>query len=171
MSCNNENTNSLSARDKELAAIGAAIASNCIPCIEYHIPQARKVGLSDAQIREAVELADKVRRVPADKVLQTARALLAEENHVEHEDPKADNIEKNDGRGSDEGESANACGCDEATDGSQISDEAPGFDRSKMMAMMQQCCPEKMENFASMMSGFEGACCPPNEDSGPERSA
>jgi hypothetical protein len=34
--------------------------------------------LSDVQIRAAVELAEKVRRVPAGKVLQTAFALLEE---------------------------------------------------------------------------------------------
>ena len=70
----------LSKRDRELAAIGAAIASNCIPCIEYHIPEARKAGLSDAQILEAVRLADKVRQVPARKVLQAASALLGQED-------------------------------------------------------------------------------------------
>jgi len=69
----------LNTRERELTAIGAAIASNCVPCIEYHIPQARKAGLSDAQIREAVRLADKVRQVPARKVLDTAKALLGEE--------------------------------------------------------------------------------------------
>lgn len=73
----------LSQRDRELVAIGAAIASNCVPCIEYHIPQARKVGLSDSQIHATVELADKVRRIPADKVLQTAFALLAVKNASE----------------------------------------------------------------------------------------
>lgn len=73
---NKSNINRLSPRERELTAIGAAIASNCVPCVEYHIPQARKVGLSDAQILEAVELADKVRKVPADKVIQTASALL-----------------------------------------------------------------------------------------------
>lgn len=76
------NMEELSQRDRELTAIGAAIASNCVPCIEYHVPQARKAGLSDAQIREAVKLADKVRRVPADKVLQTAFALLELKNAV-----------------------------------------------------------------------------------------
>jgi len=76
MSNNQENASGLSLKERELTALGAAIASNCVPCIEYHIPQARKAGLSDAEIREAVELADKVRRVPADKVLQTAFALL-----------------------------------------------------------------------------------------------
>jgi len=70
----------LSKRDRELAAIGAAIASNCIPCIEYHIPEARKAGLSDAQILEAVRLADKVRQVPARKVLQVASSLLGQES-------------------------------------------------------------------------------------------
>jgi len=76
MSSDGKNTDGLTRREKELTAIGAAIASNCVPCVEYHIPLGRRVGLSDLQIREAVELADKVRRVPADKVLQTALALL-----------------------------------------------------------------------------------------------
>jgi 4-carboxymuconolactone decarboxylase len=72
----NDDMKALSQRERELTAIGAAIVSNCVPCIEYHIPQARKVGLSDSQIREAVKLADKVRKVPAEKVHQTAAALL-----------------------------------------------------------------------------------------------
>jgi AhpD family alkylhydroperoxidase len=79
MSCDKKNMNCLSYKEKELAAIGAAVASNCIPCLEYHIPAARKAGLSDAQIRAAVELAEKVRRVPVEKVLQTAFALLERE--------------------------------------------------------------------------------------------
>ena len=80
MSHNQLQSSSLSPKERELTALGAAIASNCIPCIEYHIPQARNAGLSDGEIREAVELAEKVRRVPADKVLQTAFALLEELN-------------------------------------------------------------------------------------------
>jgi AhpD family alkylhydroperoxidase len=68
----------LSTKERELTAIGAAIASNCIPCIEYHVPQARNAGLSDSQILEAVRLADKVRQTPARKVLETAKALLEE---------------------------------------------------------------------------------------------
>lgn len=56
--------------------LGAALGSNCVPCIEYHIPEARKAGLSDAQISEAIRLADRVRQVPAGKVLEVAQALL-----------------------------------------------------------------------------------------------
>lgn len=66
----------LNTRERELVAIGAALACNCVPCIEYHIQAARKVGLSDAEIEEAIEYADKIKRVPAEKVLDTARSQL-----------------------------------------------------------------------------------------------
>ncbi len=66
----------LNPREYELVALGAAIASNCVPCIDYHIPEARKAGLSDAQILEAIQLADKIKQVPARKVVDAAKALL-----------------------------------------------------------------------------------------------
>ena len=68
----------LSKAEQELVALGAAMGSNCAPCIEYHIPEARKAGLSDQQIREAIGLADKVRQVPARKVLTAALGMLQE---------------------------------------------------------------------------------------------
>jgi 4-carboxymuconolactone decarboxylase len=66
----------LSKREQTLVSLGAAIASNCVPCIEFHIPGARKAGLSEIQIKEALQVADKVRRVPARMVLQTALARI-----------------------------------------------------------------------------------------------
>ncbi len=68
----------LSVAERELVALGAALGSNCVPCVEYHIPEARKAGLSDSQINEAILLADRVRQVPAGKVLSTALDLLSE---------------------------------------------------------------------------------------------
>src|SRR5512134_195439 len=68
----------LTDRERELVAIGAAMGSNCVPCMEYHVPAARKAGLSDAQIGDAVRLADKVRQVPARKVLDVSLAMLGE---------------------------------------------------------------------------------------------
>jgi AhpD family alkylhydroperoxidase len=62
----------LSPRERELVAIGASLASNCVPCITYHVAKAKKLGLTEAQIDEAVELADKVRQVPARAVLESA---------------------------------------------------------------------------------------------------
>jgi AhpD family alkylhydroperoxidase len=68
----------LTPRERELVSLGAAMGSNCIPCIEYHIPASRKAGLSDAQISEAIQLADTTRQVPARKTLHTALDLLSE---------------------------------------------------------------------------------------------
>ena len=69
--------NILNARERELVAIGASLASNCVPCIEFHIQAARKAGLSDEEIAEAIEFADKIKRVPADKVLEAASCQLS----------------------------------------------------------------------------------------------
>lgn len=69
--------NDLTPRERELVALGAALASNCIPCVEHHIPEARKAGLTDPQITEAIQIADKVRQVPARKVLNAASSMLA----------------------------------------------------------------------------------------------
>lgn len=62
----------LTHRERELVTLGAAMGSNCIPCIDHHVPEARKSGLTDGQIREAIELADKIRQVPARNVLKAA---------------------------------------------------------------------------------------------------
>ena len=66
----------LNNREKSLVALGSAIASNCVPCVEYHIPGAKRAGLSDVEISEAVRIADKVRRVPARTVLEAALARI-----------------------------------------------------------------------------------------------
>ncbi|GAB1366871.1 hypothetical protein MASR1M36_17420 [Candidatus Cloacimonadaceae bacterium] len=58
----------LSAKERELVAIGAAIASNCTPCMEFHIPAAREAGLTDKQILFAIKIAEAVKKVPADAV-------------------------------------------------------------------------------------------------------
>jgi len=68
----------LTHRERELVSLGAAIACNCVSCVEYHVPEARKAGLTDGQIKEAALLADQVRRVPARLVLETALAKLDE---------------------------------------------------------------------------------------------
>lgn len=68
--------NQLNPRERELVALGAALSSNCIPCIDHHIPLARQLGLTDFQIREAIELADQVRQVPAKNVLAAAFQVL-----------------------------------------------------------------------------------------------
>ena len=68
--------NDLSFTEREFVALGAALGSNCVPCVEHHISEARKAGLTDSQISAAIQLADKIRKVPAAKVLNAAFEML-----------------------------------------------------------------------------------------------
>ena len=60
----------------ELVAIGAAIGANCEPCFKYHYDQARKLGVSDLDMRYAVDLAQKVKDTPARAMLNLAERYL-----------------------------------------------------------------------------------------------
>lgn len=84
------NMDALTLRERELVALGAAMGCNCQPCIEFHIPAARETGLSDAQISEAIRIADRVRRVPALKVLRAALSMLPHEAGAAQVSDKAD---------------------------------------------------------------------------------
>jgi AhpD family alkylhydroperoxidase len=61
---------------KELVAIGASIAANCEPCFEYHEDKARKLGVSDEDMWQAVETAQMVKDTPARAVLKLAERHL-----------------------------------------------------------------------------------------------
>lgn len=65
-----------SAQVAELVAIGASVASNCEPCFKYHFDAARKLGVSDADMLLAVDLAQKVKDSPARAVLELAQRYL-----------------------------------------------------------------------------------------------
>ena len=60
----------------ELVALGAAIGSNCEPCFKYHYDQARKLGVSDLDMRYAVDLAQRVKDTPARAMLDLAERYL-----------------------------------------------------------------------------------------------
>ena len=60
----------------ELVAIGAAIGANCEPCFKYHYDQATKLGVSNRDMRYAVDLAQKVKDTPARAMLKLAGRLL-----------------------------------------------------------------------------------------------
>lgn len=60
----------------ELVALGAAIASNCEPCFKFHYDRARTLGVTDADMRRAVDLAQRVKEAPARSVLVLARRYL-----------------------------------------------------------------------------------------------
>jgi len=68
----------ITTRDRELVALGAALGSNCVSCVEHRIPEARRAGLSDSEIAEAIRVADQVRQVSAANVLKTAMAVIGQ---------------------------------------------------------------------------------------------
>jgi AhpD family alkylhydroperoxidase len=73
------NNRTLDARTRELIAVGASIAGNCLPCLRYHFAEARKVGCSLEEIQEAVTLANMVKQRPIDDINKLASDLIERE--------------------------------------------------------------------------------------------
>ena len=68
----------MDSQTKELIAIGASVAANCIPCVKYHVDKAQKLGVDPGSIQEAVAVGQMVRKGAAgemDKVLQTLAGI------------------------------------------------------------------------------------------------
>ena len=60
----------------ELVAIGAAIASNCKPCLKYHCDKARELGVSEDDMLLAIQTAQTVKQASAHIVLEAADHYL-----------------------------------------------------------------------------------------------
>ncbi len=72
----------LDAKTKELIAIGASVAANCMPCVKYHTHKAKELGLDQASIQDALDMGRKVRQGAAgemDKLLKELAGLDATE--------------------------------------------------------------------------------------------
>ena len=54
-------------KTKEMIAIGASVTANCIPCIRHHFNKGREVGLTDAEIKVAIQVGKSVRSGAAQK--------------------------------------------------------------------------------------------------------
>ena len=66
----------LSAREREVVAVGAAIGAGCQPCTRYHVRAGLKAGLSEDEIRLAAEEAEVLRIHAATSIADFARGLL-----------------------------------------------------------------------------------------------
>jgi AhpD family alkylhydroperoxidase len=64
-------------KTKELVAVGAAVAGNCIPCLEWHYKKCIELGIPKDEIKEAIELAKIVKNVPIKKISELAQTLLS----------------------------------------------------------------------------------------------
>jgi len=79
---------SLSEKEKELVAIGAAIGGNCIPCLQWHYQKCRQLGCSNDEMGEAFAYAKKVKEVPNDKIYEAAEGLLTQNKTTSNEQVK-----------------------------------------------------------------------------------
>jgi AhpD family alkylhydroperoxidase len=66
----------ITAREKETAAVGISVAAGCKPCTDHHVREAAKAGAGDDEIRQAVAYALQVRRSAADIMEAHALAQL-----------------------------------------------------------------------------------------------
>lgn len=64
-------------KTKEMIAIGASVTANCIPCIRYHFNKGREVGLSDGEIKVAIQVGKSVRTGAAQKWDEEVSSLLS----------------------------------------------------------------------------------------------
>lgn len=66
----------LSEKQREAAAIGAAIGAGCRPCTQYHVKAASKAGFSGDEVLQAVRDAEALRVDAAVSIADYARQLL-----------------------------------------------------------------------------------------------
>ncbi|MES0372257.1 MAG: carboxymuconolactone decarboxylase family protein [Mariprofundaceae bacterium] len=61
---------------KELIAIGASVTANCVPCLTFHVTTAREAGVSDGEIKQAIDVGRMVRKGAAHKWDEEADLML-----------------------------------------------------------------------------------------------
>jgi AhpD family alkylhydroperoxidase len=66
----------MTAKVRELVAIGAAIACNCETCFKFHFDKARKLGVSDEDMLNAVDTGIMVKNAPAQSIINLAYKYL-----------------------------------------------------------------------------------------------
>lgn len=67
----------LKSQSQALIAVGAAVGANCQPCLQSAVALARKSGVSEPEIAEAIEVGKRVRKGAASKMDRFAAELTA----------------------------------------------------------------------------------------------
>ena len=62
-----------------LTSIAAAIACNCIPCYEHYWMKAKRAGISNDEVLEAVAIGEKVKSGAAMSIKGTVNGILSGE--------------------------------------------------------------------------------------------
>jgi AhpD family alkylhydroperoxidase len=67
----------MDSKTRELMAVAASLAGACHDCLRQHVPEARRHGASDAEIREALEIGKAVRLTVSLNTDALAESLVA----------------------------------------------------------------------------------------------
>lgn len=65
-------------KTEEMIALGVAYAINCTFCMEYHKKKAIKAGLTEEEMRAAIDVAEMVKTGAANKTTAVAKQLFGE---------------------------------------------------------------------------------------------
>ncbi len=69
----------MDAKMKELIAVGASVSAHCQPCLTYHAGEARELGVTNEELREAIEVGKMVSKGAGAKMKAFAETVLKEE--------------------------------------------------------------------------------------------
>jgi AhpD family alkylhydroperoxidase len=61
---------------KELVSLGASISAHCFPCFDYHLEQARKLGICEEEILESIRAGFMVMNGAGDKMREKIEEKL-----------------------------------------------------------------------------------------------
>jgi AhpD family alkylhydroperoxidase len=86
----------MDAKSKELVFLGASVSAHCFPCLDYHLEQAKKLGICEEDVQEAIQAGFMVMNGAGDKMKERIGQILPEISLVEN-DSCSDNpkIKKN----------------------------------------------------------------------------
>jgi AhpD family alkylhydroperoxidase len=71
---------SLDPKTKEMIAVAASIAGNCLPCLKYHFTEAVTQGCSKEELHEVIILANAIKQKPIEHINEFAGKLVTESN-------------------------------------------------------------------------------------------
>lgn len=63
---------------KEMAAVAASVAGNCLPCLKYHFSEAVTLGCTQQELSEVIVIANTIKHRPIEDINQLASKLLKE---------------------------------------------------------------------------------------------
>ena len=82
-------------KTKELIAIGASISGHCQPCLTHHVDQAKRLGIGDDEIKEAISVGKMVQKGAMAAMNKFSQTVLDNpDNPVAESAPRAEDTRK-----------------------------------------------------------------------------